>query len=130
VYKGERLSLLLLTPEEILKDDMDTPSTPPSIPTISSKMEQLSSHAAPVHVFDGPITRSRAKKLHQEVHPLLCETPFINENYILHKLCMLLLLSFTKEDDKNTPRLNHREEPRRVSSASQNCHESVISFDS
>jgi hypothetical protein len=94
-------------------------------------MEHLSSQAAPVHVFNGPITRSRAKKLHQEVHTLLCEIQFINENYILPKLWMLLLLNFTKEDDQNTPRLNHREEPRRVSSALQNCHEeSVISFDS
>jgi hypothetical protein len=53
-------------------------------------MEHLSSQAAPVHVFDGPITRSRAKKLHQEVHALLCEIPFINNKYILPKSCMLL----------------------------------------
>jgi hypothetical protein len=115
---------------------MTTPSTPPSTPATSNKMEQLSSQAAPVHFFDGPITCSRAKKLHQELHALLCEIPFINENYILPKSCMLLLLNFTKEDDKNTPRLNHREEPRRVSSASvssasQNYHkESLIFFDS
>ena len=51
----------------------------------------------------GPITCSRAKKLQQEVNALLCEIHFhINENYILSKLCMLLLLRFTKEDDKNT----------------------------
>jgi hypothetical protein len=97
--------------------DMTTPNTPPSILTTSNKMEHLSSQAAPIHVFDGPIKRSRAKKLHQEVHVLLCEIPFINDNYILPKLCMLLLLSFTTEDDKNTPRLNYREVPRRVSSA-------------
>jgi hypothetical protein len=103
--------------------DMTTRSTPPSILTTSNKMEQLSSQATPVHVFDGPITRSRAKKLHQELHALLCEILFINENYILPKSCMLLLLSFTKEHDKNTPRLNHREEPHRVSSASQKYHE-------
>jgi hypothetical protein len=109
---------------------MTTPNTPPSIPTTSNKREHLSSQAAPVHVFDGPITRSRAKKLHQEVHTLLCEIPLINENHILPKSCMLLLLSFTQEDDQNTPRWNHREEPRRVGSVSQNCHEeSVISFD-
>jgi hypothetical protein len=110
---------------------MTTPNTPPSIPTTSNKMEHLSRQATPVLVFSGPITRSRAKKLHQVVHVLLCEIPFINENYILPKSCMLLLLSFTKEDDLNTPRLNHREEPHRVSSALQNRHEeSVISFDS
>jgi predicted rRNA methylase YqxC with S4 and FtsJ domains len=75
---------------------MTTPSTPSSIPTTSSKIEQLSSQAAPVHVFDGPNTRSQAKKLQQEVHTLLCEISFINENYILPKLCMLLLLRFTR----------------------------------
>ena len=63
-------------------------------------MEQSSSQAAAAHVFDGPITRNRAKQLQQEVHALLCEIPFVNENYILPKSCMLLLLSFTKEDDK------------------------------
>jgi hypothetical protein len=41
---------------------MTMPSTPPSIPTTSSKMEQLSTQVTPVHVFDGLITRSRAKK--------------------------------------------------------------------
>ena len=46
-----------------------------------------------------PITRSRAKKLQQEVNVLLCEIHFnINENYILPKSCMLVLLRFTKED--------------------------------
>ena len=51
----------------------------------------------------GPITRSRAKKLKQEVNTLLCEIHFnINEDYILPKSCTLLLLTFTKEDDKNT----------------------------
>jgi hypothetical protein len=71
-----------------------------------------------VHVFDGPITRSRAKKLHEEVHTLLCEIPFIDENYILPKSCIFLLLTFIKEEDKDTPRMNHIEDPRRISSAS------------
>ena len=80
----------------------------------------------------GPITRSRAKKLQQEVNALLCEIHFnISENYILPKSCILLLLRFTKEDDKDTPRLNQRGELRRTSSAWQNCHEeTVISLDS
>ena len=60
----------------------------------------------------GPITRSRAKKLQQEVNALLCEIHFnINENYILPKSCTLLLLRFTKEDDKNTEGEDHREGP-------------------
>ena len=54
-------------------------------------------------VQEGPIMRSRAKKLQQEVNVLLYEIHFdINENYILPKLCTLLLFRFTKEDDKNT----------------------------
>ena len=47
----------------------------------------------------GPIKRSRAKKLQQEVNALLSEIHFnINENYILPKSCTLVLLRFTKED--------------------------------
>ena len=60
----------------------------------------------------GPITRSRAKKLQQEVNALLCEIHFnINENYILPKSCMFLLLRFTKEDDKSIQRDDYREGP-------------------
>jgi len=60
----------------------------------------------------GPITRSRAKKLQQEVNALLCEIHFnINENYILPKSCTLLLLRFTKEDDKNTEGEDYRKGP-------------------
>ena len=60
----------------------------------------------------GPITRSRAKKLQQEVNALLCEIHFnINENYILPRLCTLLLLSFIKKDDKNTEGEDYREGP-------------------
>jgi len=63
-------------------------------------------------VQEGPITRSRAKKLQQEVNALLCEIYFnINENYILPKMCTLLVLRFTKEDDKNTKGEDYREEP-------------------
>ena len=60
----------------------------------------------------GPITHSRAKKLQQEVNALLCEIHFnINENYILPKSCMLLLLRFNKEDEKNTEGEDYREGP-------------------
>ncbi|KAG2583104.1 hypothetical protein PVAP13_6KG197900 [Panicum virgatum] len=61
----------------------------------------------------GPITRSRAKKIQQEVHALLCETHLaLNENYILPKLCILLLLRFAKEDNKDPQDDEHREESR------------------
>ncbi|KAG2589015.1 hypothetical protein PVAP13_5NG352262 [Panicum virgatum] len=66
----------------------------------------------------GPITHSRAKKLQlvaineNLVNALLCEIHFnINENYILPKSCMLLLLRFNKEDEKNTEGEDYREGP-------------------
>ena len=60
----------------------------------------------------GPITHSRAKKLQQEVNALLSEIHFnTNENYILPKSCTLLLLRFTKEDNKNTEGEDYREGP-------------------
>ena len=63
-------------------------------------------------VQEGPITRSRAKRLQQEVNTLLCEIHFnINENYILPKMCTLLVLRFTKEDDKNTKEEDYKEGP-------------------
>jgi hypothetical protein len=101
-------------------DDMTTTTTsttPPNASTTSSNMTTSptkmttssiqASSTTSAQVFDGPITHSRATKLQQEVHTLLCEFHFnINENYILHKSCMLLLLRFTKEDDKDTLRMN------------------------
>ena len=64
-------------------------------------MEDINQAREQVNI--GPITRSRAKKLQQEVNTLPCEIHFnINENYILPKLCTLLLFRFTKEGDKNT----------------------------
>jgi len=92
------------TPFQEGEDDMTMPTSPTSTPTISTT-------ATPTHVFDGPITRSQAKKLQQEVHALLCEIRFtINESYILPKSCTLLMLRFTKKDDKNSQGDGHIEE--------------------
>ena len=56
--------------------------------------------AKSVTPFQGPITRSRAKKIQQEVNSLLAETYFnIDDNYILPKSCTLLLLRFTHVQD-------------------------------
>ena len=94
--------------------DMTTSTTPTSNmlqPPIQTTPTQISPTSTP-QVFDGTITRSRAKKLQQEVNALLCEIHFnINENYILPKSCTLLLLRFTKEDDKNTEWEDYREGP-------------------
>jgi hypothetical protein len=64
------------------------------------------------HVFYGPFTQSRTKKLQHKVNSILCEIHYNNtKNYILPKLCMFLLLRFTKEDDKNTQRVDYIEQP-------------------
>jgi len=56
---------------------------------------QVSPTPTPAQVIDGPITRSHAKKLQQEVHALLYEIHFnINENYILPKYCTLIVLRY------------------------------------
>ena len=81
---------------------MTTSTTPTSNmlqPPIQATPTQVSPTTTPAQLFDGPITRSRAKKLQQEVNALLCEIHFnINENYILPKSCTLVLLRFIKED--------------------------------
>jgi len=94
---------------------MTTSTTPASNilqPQIQATPTQVSPTTTPAQLFDGPIMRSRAKKLQQEVNALLCENHFnINENYILPKSCTLLLLRFTKEDGKNTKGEEYRERP-------------------
>ena len=53
------------------------------------------STAEPVTHNQGLITRSRARKLQQEVHAFLAELHFnIDENFILPKLCTPILLRF------------------------------------
>jgi hypothetical protein len=80
---------------------------PPSH-TTSTQVQPTSS---PTQAFDGPITRSRAKKLQQEVHALLYEFNLnTNENFMLPKSCMLILLRFTKEEGQNISRPNQQEE--------------------
>jgi hypothetical protein len=75
----------------------------------TSTQEQPTS--SPTQVLDGPITRSRAKKLQQEVHALLYEFQLnTNENFILSKSCMLILLRFTKEEGQNISKTNQQEE--------------------
>jgi hypothetical protein len=99
--------------------DMTAPTTPTSTPTTPTSTPTTLTTAIPIHVFDGPITRSRAKKLQQEVHALLCEIHFtINESYILPKSCTLLMLRFTKKDDKNSQGNGHR---RIMLEPSQSC---------
>ena len=62
--------------------------------------EEISrSTAEPATHNQGPITRSRARKLQQEVHAFLAELHFnIVENFILPKLCTLILLRFLHDE--------------------------------
>ena len=68
----------------------------------------------PAQVIDGPVTRSRAKKLQQEVHALLCEINFnINENYVLSKCSTLIILRYIEEEkDESDPKEQTRACPR------------------
>jgi hypothetical protein len=89
--------------DHAIKQHVTTPSH-----TTSTQVQPTSS---PTQVFDGPITRSRAKKLQQEVHVLLYEFPLnTNENFMLPKSCMLILLRFTKEEGQNISKANQQEE--------------------
>jgi hypothetical protein len=50
----------------------------------------------------GPITRSRAKKIQQEVHALLCELKLnSNDNFMLPKSCMLILLRYVEDNHQD-----------------------------
>jgi hypothetical protein len=50
-------------------------------------------------ISTGPITRSRAKKIQQEVHVLLYEFQLnSNDNFMLPKSCMLILLRYVEEN--------------------------------
>jgi diphthamide biosynthesis methyltransferase len=90
------------------KDDIDLPvnthegsATNVSIPA-SSTLPTIPT---------GPITRSRAKKIQQEKHTLIYEFQLnTNENFMLPKSCMLILLRFTKKEGQNISRANQREE--------------------
>jgi hypothetical protein len=59
----------------------------------------------------GPITRSRAKKLQQQVTSFLAETNFnVYENFILPKCDTLIVLRYTHEEkkqDRTTKRNRH-----------------------
>jgi hypothetical protein len=91
--------------------DMTTPLSNMLQPPSHTTSTQVQPTSSPTQVFDGPITRSRAKKLQQEVHALLYEFQLnTNENFMLPKSCMLILLRFTKEEGQNISRANQQEE--------------------
>jgi hypothetical protein len=83
------------------KNDTTTPLSnmlPSPSKATSTQVQPTSSPAD----FDGPITRSRAKKLQQEVLALLYKFQLnTNENFMLPKSCMLIFLRFKKEEGQN-----------------------------
>jgi hypothetical protein len=53
-------------------------------------------------ISTGPITHSRATKIQQEVHTLLYEFQFnTNDNFMLPKSCMLILLRYVEENHQD-----------------------------
>jgi predicted unusual protein kinase regulating ubiquinone biosynthesis (AarF/ABC1/UbiB family) len=91
--------------------DTTTPLSNTLQPTRHTTSTQVQPTSSPTQAFDGPITRSRAKKLQQEVHALLYEFQLnTNENFMLPKSCMLILLRFTKEEGQNISKANQQEE--------------------
>ena len=87
-------------------DDMTMPVSKMSQVPSQATTTQVLSTLTPAQVTDGPVTRSHAKKLQQEVHALLCEIHFhINENYILPKCCTLIVLRYIGEEkDESDPK--------------------------
>lgn len=83
------------TPFEEGEDDEDIPgsSHPSSCPQDEATKIQAETSTKKTHL--GPMTRSRAKHIQQEVNALLADSNIdMNENYILPKSCVLLLLRF------------------------------------
>jgi hypothetical protein len=67
------------------------------IPT-ERAVTQVDEHNTTININQGPITRSRAKKLHQDVNSLLAEINFnISENVILPKCSTLVVLRYICE---------------------------------
>jgi hypothetical protein len=99
------------TPFQGEEDDMTTPLSNILQPPNQTTSTQVQPTSSPTQVFDGPITRSRAKKLQQEVHALLYEFQLNTiENFMLPKSCMLILLRFTKGEGQNISKANQKEE--------------------
>jgi hypothetical protein len=66
--------------------DMTTPLSNTLQPLKHTTSTQVQPTSSPTDAFDGPFTRSRAKKLQQEVHALLYEFQLnTNENFMLPK---------------------------------------------
>jgi hypothetical protein len=109
-YTSEDTSESRTTPFQGEEDDTTTPLSNTLQPSRHTST-QVQPTSSPTQAIDGPITRSRAKKLQQEVHALLYKFQLNNnENFVLPKSCMLILLRFTKEEGQNISRMSQQEE--------------------
>ncbi|CAN6373820.1 unnamed protein product [Urochloa humidicola] len=71
----------------------------PSLNSVTQEDISASQVTPQAPIYEGPVTRSRAKKLQQEVHAFLSELHHnIDENVILPKSRTLLLLRFTHKE--------------------------------
>jgi hypothetical protein len=88
-YTSEDTSESRTTPFQGEEDDMTTPLSNMLQPPSHTTSTQVQPTSSPTQVFDVPITRSRAKKLQQEVHTLLYEFHLnTNENLCyLSRVC-------------------------------------------
>jgi len=104
-----------MTPFQEGEDDMTTSVSKMSQAPSQTTTTQILPTQTPAQVIDGPITRSRAKKLQQGDHALLCEVHFnINENYILPKCSTLIVLRYIKEEkNESDPEQRTSANPRR-----------------
>jgi hypothetical protein len=97
-YTSEDTSESRTTPFQGEEDNMTMPLSNTLQPPRHTTSTQVQPTSSSTQAFDGPITHSRAKKLQQEVHTLLYEFQLnTDENFMLPKSCMLILLRFTKE---------------------------------
>ena len=94
--------------------DMTMPASKMSKALSQATTTQVLPTPTPAQVI-GPVTRSRAKKLQQEVHALLCEIHFnVNENYILPKCSTLIVLRYIEEEkNESDPEERTSASPRR-----------------
>jgi hypothetical protein len=91
------------------EDDADFPT--------DQAVTQVDEHNTPIDINQGPITRSRTKKLHQEVNSLVAEINFnISENVILPKCSTLVVLRYICERGGATI---HREEAKKKKQVDQ-----------
>jgi hypothetical protein len=85
-----------MTPFEERDDDEDIPGSP-RLSSSPHDKSQLSNEAS-TKIYLGPMTKSRAKQIEQEVNALLVDHySTIYENFILPQSCVLNLLRYNVE---------------------------------